>query len=105
MTLYAEPAPGLFRIPAVALRPDAAQTRHVLSILDLSLEEQLYLARRAVRIKHAPAAPQTLRGRTVGVYFRKRSAPRRWRWRAAHRGGATRRRRPPKRLSFRFSHL
>ncbi len=73
MTLHAEPAPGLFRIPAVALRPDAARTRHVLSILDLSPEEVLYLARRAVRIKHAPAAPQTLRGRTVGVYFRKTS--------------------------------
>ncbi|MFL5387018.1 MAG: ornithine carbamoyltransferase [Longimicrobiaceae bacterium] len=73
MTLHAEPAPGLFRIPALALRPDAARTRHVLSILDLSPGEVLYLARRAVRIKHAPAAPQTLRGRTVGVYFRKTS--------------------------------
>jgi ornithine carbamoyltransferase len=72
MTLHAEPAPGL-RIPSVALRPDAARTRHVLSILDLSPEEVLYLARRAVRIKHAPAAPQTLSGRTVGVYFRKTS--------------------------------
>lgn len=73
MTLHAEPAPGLFPIPAIALRPDAARTRHVLSILDLSPEEVLYLARRAVRIKHAPEAPQTLRGRTVGVYFRKTS--------------------------------
>ncbi|HEX9935596.1 MAG TPA: hypothetical protein VGB15_00685 [Longimicrobium sp.] len=73
MTLHAEAAPGLFRIPDVALRPGAEHTRHVLSILDLSPEEVLYLARRAVRIKHAPTAPQTLRGRTVGVYFRKTS--------------------------------
>ena len=72
MTLHAEPAPGL-RIPAVPLRPDATRTRHVLSILDLSPEEVLYLARRAVRIKHAPNAPETLRGRTVGIYFRKTS--------------------------------
>ncbi|HVG44003.1 MAG TPA: hypothetical protein VM890_04710, partial [Longimicrobium sp.] len=28
MTLHAEPAPGLFRIPDLALRPDAARTRH-----------------------------------------------------------------------------
>lgn len=73
MTLQVEPAPGLLRVPAVALRPGAEQTRHVLSILDLSPGEVLYLARRAVRIKHAPAAPETLRGRTVGVYFRKTS--------------------------------
>jgi ornithine carbamoyltransferase len=73
MTVHAEPAPGLFRIPDVALRPHAARTRHLLSILDLSPGEVLYLARRAVRIKHAPAAPDTLRGRTVGVYFRKAS--------------------------------
>ena len=73
MTLHAEPAPGFLRIPAVALRPGAERTRHVLSILDLSPEEVLYLARRAVRIKHAPTAPETLRGRTVGVYFRKTS--------------------------------
>jgi len=72
MTLHAEPAPGL-RIPAAALRPDAARTRHVLSLLDLSPGEVLYLARRAVRIKHAPTPPDTLRGRTVGVYFRKTS--------------------------------
>jgi ornithine carbamoyltransferase len=45
----------------------------VLSILDLSPDEVLYLSRRAVRIKHAPMAPQTLRGRTVGVFFRKTS--------------------------------
>lgn len=60
-------------LPAVAVRPDAAGTRHILSILDLAPEEVLYLARRAVRLKHAATAPQTLRGRTVGVYFRKPS--------------------------------
>lgn len=73
MTLDTEPTAGLFRIPALALRPDAAGTRHVLSILDLSPAEVLYLAGRAVRIKQSPVAPQTLRGRTVGVYFRKTS--------------------------------
>lgn len=73
MTLHAEAEPGLIRIPAVAVRNPGERTRHVLSILDLSAGEVLYLARRAVRIKHAPTAPQTLRGRTVGVYFRKTS--------------------------------
>jgi ornithine carbamoyltransferase len=60
-------------LPAVAVRPGAEGTRHVLSILDLSPEEVMYLARRAVRIKQSPTAPQTLRGRSVGVYFRKTS--------------------------------
>jgi ornithine carbamoyltransferase len=66
-------APERLRIPAPAVHVPAGGRRHVLSILDLSPEEVLYLARRAVRIKHAPAAPRTLRGRTVGVYFRKTS--------------------------------
>ncbi len=66
-------APGVLPIPPVAVHVPAEGRRHLLSILDLSAEEVLYLARRAVRIKHAPTAPQTLRGRTVGVYFRKTS--------------------------------
>lgn len=60
-------------IPAVACSEPGTVRRHVLSILDLAPEEVLYLARRAVRLKQAPTAPQTLRGRTVGVYFRKTS--------------------------------
>lgn len=62
-----------FRIPAVAGHVPAGGRRHLLSILDLSPEEVTYLCRRALRIKHAPADPQTLRGRSVGVYFRKTS--------------------------------
>ena len=74
MSLHTAARPAApVRIPALALRPGAARPRHLLSILDLSPAEVLHLARRAVRIKHAPAAPQTLRGRTVGVYFRKTS--------------------------------
>jgi len=73
MTLHAEAAPVGTHLPEVAVRPGAEGTRHVLSILDLSPEEVLYLARRAVRLKQSPTAPQTLRGRSVGVYFRKTS--------------------------------
>ena len=62
----------VMRVPAPPHAP-AGQTRHVLSILDLSPEQVLYLARRAVEIKRAPVAPQTLRGKSVGVYFRKTS--------------------------------
>jgi ornithine carbamoyltransferase len=47
--------------------------RCVLSVLDLSPEDVLYLCRRAIRFKRALSVPQTLRGRTVGVYFRKPS--------------------------------
>jgi ornithine carbamoyltransferase len=68
MTLTAS-APERLRVPA----PAAGGPRHLLSILDLSPDEVLYLARRAVRIKQAPTAPQTLRGKTVGVFFRKTS--------------------------------
>lgn len=57
----------------IAVRPTEVPRRHVLSILDLSPEEVLYLCRRAIRIKHAESDPPTLRGRTVGVYFRKTS--------------------------------
>ncbi|WP_420130062.1 ornithine carbamoyltransferase [Longimicrobium sp.] len=60
-------------IPAVACSEPGTVRRHVLSILDLTPDEVLYLARRGVALKHAPTAPQTLRGRTVGVYFRKTS--------------------------------
>ncbi|MFL5540512.1 MAG: ornithine carbamoyltransferase [Longimicrobiaceae bacterium] len=66
-------APARVRLPGVAVRRSAWRGRDLLSILDLSPEEALYLARRALRIKHAPADPQTLSGRTVGVYFRKTS--------------------------------
>jgi ornithine carbamoyltransferase len=55
------------------IRGVPARRRHVLSILDLSPEEVLYLCRRAIRIKHAPSDARTLQGRTVGVYFRKSS--------------------------------
>lgn len=48
-------------------RPD------LLSIQDLSPAQVLYLCRRAVHLAHAPSDPDTLRGRTVGVYFRKTS--------------------------------
>lgn len=73
MTQHAGAAHDLLRVPALAIPPAPARRRHVLSILDLSPREVLYLCRRAVRIKHAAADPQTLRGRTVGVYFRKTS--------------------------------
>jgi ornithine carbamoyltransferase len=64
---------GVLPIPPVAVREPGVVRRHVLSILDLSPEEVLYLCRRALAIKHAESDPQTLRGRTVGVYFRKTS--------------------------------
>ena len=60
-------------IPAVACCEPGTVRRHVLSILDLTPEEVMYLARRAVQLKQAPVAPRTLEGRTVGVYFRKTS--------------------------------
>ena len=60
-------------IPAVACSEPGKVRRHVLSILDLAPDEVLYLARRGVQLKHAPTAPRTLEGRTVGVYFRKTS--------------------------------
>lgn len=66
-------APDVVRLPEVAVRAPQPRRRHVLSILDLSPGEVRYLARRAVQIKHAREDPQTLRGRTVGVYFRKSS--------------------------------
>ena len=72
--------------PAPAARAPAARQRHLLSILDLSPGEVLYLCRRAVRIKHASADPQTLRGKAVGVYFRRAST----RTRAAFAVGAGR---------------
>ncbi|MBB4634037.1 ornithine carbamoyltransferase [Longimicrobium terrae] len=64
---------GILPIPPIAVRGGGAPRRHVLSILDLSADEVLYLCRRAVAIKRSDADPQTLRGRTVGVYFRKTS--------------------------------
>jgi len=48
--------------------------RHLLSIADLSPEEVLAICQRALRIKRSGRSyPRTLRGRTVGVYFRKSS--------------------------------
>ncbi|HEX2079989.1 MAG TPA: hypothetical protein VHG08_19885 [Longimicrobium sp.] len=73
MTPHATLSPERLHIPAIASRASAAARRHVLSVLDLSAEEVLYLCRRAIRIKRLPVDPQTLRGRTVGVYFRKTS--------------------------------
>ena len=63
---------GRIHLAAPVVAP-GEKRRHVLSILDLTPDEVQYLARRAVAIKHAPSAPQTLRGKTVGVYFRKTS--------------------------------
>ena len=60
-------------LPPVAVREPGVVRRHVLSILDLSPDEVTYLCRRAIQLKHAGRDPQTLRGRTVGVYFRKTS--------------------------------
>ncbi len=72
MIQHAIAAPDRIQLPSVAVHGPAAR-RHVLSILDLTPEEVHYLCRRAVRIKRAARAPQTLRGKTVGVYFRKTS--------------------------------
>ncbi|MBV9110514.1 MAG: ornithine carbamoyltransferase [Gemmatimonadetes bacterium] len=66
-------AAGALPIPPVAAREPGVVRRHVLSVLDLSPGEVAYLCRRALALKHAPRDPQTLRGRTVGVYFRKTS--------------------------------
>lgn len=73
MPQHAGLAPDPLRVPSPAVPAGAQGRRHVLSILDLSPEEVLYLCRRAIRLKQAPVTPQTLRGRTVGVYFRKTS--------------------------------
>lgn len=74
MSRHAEAASDVLPLPGVAMHaPAGGRRRHVLSILDLEPEEVLYLCRRAIRIKNAPSDPQTLRGRTVGVYFRKTS--------------------------------
>ncbi|HEX8906419.1 MAG TPA: hypothetical protein VF771_16335 [Longimicrobiaceae bacterium] len=70
---HAHAASERIQLPPVAVRDPGARPRHLLSILDLSPQEVLYLCRRAIRIKHAAAVPQTLSGRTVGVYFRKTS--------------------------------
>jgi ornithine carbamoyltransferase len=58
-------------VPAIGVA--TPRQRHVLSLLDLSPEEILYLCRRAIQIKHASSDPQALRGRTAGIYFRKSS--------------------------------
>jgi ornithine carbamoyltransferase len=74
MSRHAEAAADLLPLPEVAIHaPAGGRRRHVLSILDLEPEEVLYLCRRAIRLKSAPSDPPTLRGRTVGVYFRKTS--------------------------------
>lgn len=70
---HASVAPEILPIPPIAVREPGVVRRHVLSILDLSPEEVMYLARRGVQLKHAETDPQTLSGRTVGVYFRKTS--------------------------------
>ncbi len=66
-------SPERLQIPALARRGPGGPRRSVLSLLDLSPQEVLYLCRRAIRIKHARTDPQTLRGKTVGVYFPKTS--------------------------------
>jgi ornithine carbamoyltransferase len=65
--------PAVLPIPPVACSEPGTVRRHVLSILDLTPGEVAYLCRRALALKHAGETPQTLRGRTVGVYFRKTS--------------------------------
>jgi ornithine carbamoyltransferase len=45
----------------------------VLSILDVSPDQTIALCRRAIELKRATSVPRTLRGRAVGVYFRKTS--------------------------------
>ena len=57
----------------ISERPPATARRHVLSILDLSPAEVSYVCHRAIDIKRAPSDLATLRGRTVGVHFRKTS--------------------------------
>ena len=47
--------------------------RHLLSISDLDPSELQYLAQRAVRIKRGETPPGPLRGKAVGVWFRKTS--------------------------------
>ncbi|HEU0077493.1 MAG TPA: hypothetical protein VFQ76_07570 [Longimicrobiaceae bacterium] len=74
MSRPAEAAADVPALPEVAIHaPAGGRRRHVLSILDLEPEEVLYLCRRAIRIKSSPSDPQTLRGRSVGVYFRRTS--------------------------------
>jgi ornithine carbamoyltransferase len=73
MTQHAGVAPDLLRVASQAVPAAPPGRRHVLSILDLSPAEVQYLCRRAIRIKRAATTPQTLRGRTVGVYFKKTS--------------------------------
>jgi ornithine carbamoyltransferase len=73
MTQHAGLAPDLVQVPALAVPQPAPRRRHLLSVLDLSPQEVLYLCRRAIQIKQARSTPQTLKGRTVGVYFRKTS--------------------------------
>ncbi|HET7461651.1 MAG TPA: hypothetical protein VFJ82_10390 [Longimicrobium sp.] len=60
MALHAEPAAG-FRIPAAALRADAAWTRDVLTTFDPTPREVLYLARRAGRANTGAAGEDTAR--------------------------------------------
>jgi ornithine carbamoyltransferase len=60
-------------LQSAAIRDVRTRPRHLLSILDLTAEEVLQLCHRAVRIKHTRTTRQTLRGRTVGVYFRQSS--------------------------------
>jgi len=73
MIRHAPDAPRVLHLPVAPFQAPAERRRHVLSILDLTPAEVRYLARRAVRLKHAPEDPQTLHGKTVGVYFRKTS--------------------------------
>jgi len=87
--VQAAPAPAaapVHALPALASRAPAEGRRDLLSILDLSPAEVEYLTRRALAIKYAAADPQTLRGRTVGVYFSKTST----RTRTAFAAGAGR---------------
>lgn len=59
--------------------------RHLLSLADLDQAEILHLVKRGVQMSRGAAAAQPLRGRTVGIYFRKTST----RTRSAFSVGAT----------------
>ena len=56
------------------LHSSAAHKRHILSILDLSSEQVMYLCQRAIQIKRARSPRRTLHGRTVGIYFRRQAS-------------------------------
>lgn len=51
----------------------AISRRHILSVLDINSDEFLSICKRALELKRSLRAPQTLGGKSVGIYFRKPS--------------------------------